>query len=521
MLLLAAIHVCCYAQKNTDESGASVGFPRFDIKTNLLYDATGTVNLGAELSLSAKTSLDLSGNWNPWTWGENRKWKHILVQPEFRLWTKEALRGPFFGLHGHYAYYNVGNLPKPPFSQNMKDHRYEGWLAGAGLGSGYRWNFSHKFGLEAEIGVGYAYIDYDKFKCGACGEKLGNGAKHYLGPTKAAISLVYRFGGRKKAALLPLFAPSVVERQPEPEAAKVLPKYTVAYITPGAEELKLRSEENKAYLDFPVGQAAIVSSFGRNPEELQKIDDLIVRLKNDPDVTITGISITGYASPEGLWANNRTLSEKRASALMEHLRSVYGFPADLFSVEGGGEDWDMLDSLVAGSSLAGKREALEIIRSKAISDEKEKTLKAFAGGGLYAEIRANFFPQLRRSDCSLRYTITPFTVEKGRKVFETNPERLSLNELFLIANTYMPGSDAFNEVFVTAALLYPDNDDALVNSAASALERGDTELASHYLDRVGTRSAEYYNNRAIIHLLRGEYDQADDAFRKSSETTKQ
>lgn len=46
------------------------------VKTNLLYDASATMNLGFEFGLSAKWTLDISGNYNPWTFSNNQKWKH-------------------------------------------------------------------------------------------------------------------------------------------------------------------------------------------------------------------------------------------------------------------------------------------------------------------------------------------------------------------------------------------------------------------------------------------------------------
>ena len=57
-----------------------------DLKTNLIYDAAATVNLGVEFPLGRRWSLDVSGNYNGWTLSDNRKWKHWLVQPEFRFW---------------------------------------------------------------------------------------------------------------------------------------------------------------------------------------------------------------------------------------------------------------------------------------------------------------------------------------------------------------------------------------------------------------------------------------------------
>ena len=47
--------------------------------------------------------------------------------------------------------------------------------------------------LAASIGVGAAYITYDSFNCGICGAKIGDGDKIYVGPTKAALSILYMF----------------------------------------------------------------------------------------------------------------------------------------------------------------------------------------------------------------------------------------------------------------------------------------------------------------------------------------
>ncbi|MBQ8501028.1 MAG: DUF3575 domain-containing protein, partial [Bacteroides sp.] len=50
------------------------------LKTNLLYDATATINAGVEFRLAPRWSFDLSGNYNAWTLNDHR-WKHWLLQP--------------------------------------------------------------------------------------------------------------------------------------------------------------------------------------------------------------------------------------------------------------------------------------------------------------------------------------------------------------------------------------------------------------------------------------------------------
>ena len=161
--------------------------PAYAIKTNALYWATTTPNLGFEIGLSDKFTLDLSGNYNPWTFSDSKKLKHWLVQPELRYWTCERFNGHFFGLHAHYAEYNVGGIKM----LGLKDHRYQGNLYGAGVSYGYHWILNKRLSIEATIGVGYAYLDYDKYPCGKCGTKLKDGHKNYFGPTKAGVSLIY------------------------------------------------------------------------------------------------------------------------------------------------------------------------------------------------------------------------------------------------------------------------------------------------------------------------------------------
>ena len=146
------------------------------IKTNLLYDATTTFNLGVEFSLAPKWTFDLSGNYNPWSFSDNKKWKHWIVQPEARYWFCNKMMGHFLGFHA------------------LGGHRFEGWMIGAGIAYGYTWTLSKHWNLEAELGLGYVFSKYDQYECEKCGEKVeSDKSHHYVGPTKAAINLVYVF----------------------------------------------------------------------------------------------------------------------------------------------------------------------------------------------------------------------------------------------------------------------------------------------------------------------------------------
>ncbi len=176
-------------------AGMSSAFGQeFAVKSNLLYDATTTINAGVEMGLSPKWTLDISGNYNPWTFGSTEpktRLKHWLVQPEARYWLCEKFNGHFFGAHAHYGEYNVGGIKF--LGDNLKNNRYQGNLYGAGISYGYQWLLSNHWSMEAVIGVGWAHLDYDKYPCADCGTVQASEIKDYFGVTKAALSIIYFF----------------------------------------------------------------------------------------------------------------------------------------------------------------------------------------------------------------------------------------------------------------------------------------------------------------------------------------
>ena len=48
----------------------------------MIYDAHLNANIGAEMQVAPKWSVDLSGQVNFWTLSHKRKWKNWMVQPE-------------------------------------------------------------------------------------------------------------------------------------------------------------------------------------------------------------------------------------------------------------------------------------------------------------------------------------------------------------------------------------------------------------------------------------------------------
>lgn len=153
------------------------------LKTNMLYLATTTLNAAVETSLGRRTTLELAGAYNPWTFRQNRKMHLVMVQPEVRFWSCERYEGSFYGLHLIGAQFYGG------FSSKL----YDGYLAGAGVGYGKDWILSPHWNLEAEIGAGVARLWYKESPNEPCLKCRDNKHRNYIGPTKAALSLTYLF----------------------------------------------------------------------------------------------------------------------------------------------------------------------------------------------------------------------------------------------------------------------------------------------------------------------------------------
>ena len=173
---------------------ATFAFGQVTIKTNVPLDVVRIPNLGFEVGLSKKVSLDVPFYYNPWEYSDSKMLKLSMVQPEVRYWLCDKFNGHFFGVHGMMGNYHTTGIDLP-FSifKDTDMYRYKGNFYGGGVSYGYQYILGRHWNLEATLGIGYAYVDYKKYECKECGDKVDEGKKNYLGPTKAALSLIYLF----------------------------------------------------------------------------------------------------------------------------------------------------------------------------------------------------------------------------------------------------------------------------------------------------------------------------------------
>ena len=153
------------------------------LKTNALYWATSTPNLGFEVGIGERYSFYIEGGYNPWVLNGdksvNMKMKHFLISPEMRYWFCESFNGHFVGFNANYTQFNISSIPMPGifvalndpsgFAGSGKNVRNQGWATGCGVTYGYQWILGKRWNLEATVGLGYWYTIYDQFENRKCG----------------------------------------------------------------------------------------------------------------------------------------------------------------------------------------------------------------------------------------------------------------------------------------------------------------------------------------------------------------
>ncbi len=289
------------------------------------------------------------------------------------------------------------------------------------------------------------------------------------------------------------------------------------YVTPVAEAVKTREVHGSAYIDFPVNKTQIFPDYRRNPEELAKIRATIDVVKNDPDTRIVALNGKGYASPEGPYTLNEQLAKGRTETLARYVQNLYTFPADLMKTSWEAEDWAGLIKYVRESSIDDKEAILSVITNESLApDAREWKLKS-TYPEQYRFLLTQVYPSLRHSDYSGRYTVRTYTeVSEIIEVMHTAPQKLSLSELFLVAQTLEPGTPEYDEVFDIAVVLFPDDATANLNAGVNALRSDNIEKATRYLKKGGT-SPEADYARGILAAKNADYTTAAELLTKARE----
>lgn len=286
------------------------------------------------------------------------------------------------------------------------------------------------------------------------------------------------------------------------------------FVKPNAELEKTRSLSGSAYIDFPVDKTVIYPDYHNNTAELGKIAGTIDSVRNDKDITITSVWLKGYASPESPYSHNTYLAKGRTAALKAHIGQLFHFDDGIIETDYEPENWEGLRKYVENSNISHREEILSLIDCDMNPDAKEAKIKR-SYPEEYRFLLQFCYPYLRRTDYLIKYKIRIFyDIEEIRRIMAEQPQKLSQNEFYLVAQEYEPGTPEFTDVFETAVRMFPDDKIANLNAANAAIRRDDFNLARRYLAKSGD-SAEAIYARGALAVREKDYAAAMSFFKQA------
>lgn len=147
---------------------------------------------------------------------------------------------------------------------------------------------------------------------------------------------------------------------------------------------------------FRVNKSVIDVSLGDNMQVLAEIINAIKQLKG----RISGVVVTGYASPEGAHENNMQLAMARANAVAGYINMKTDLPLNRIYALNGGIDYDDLRKLVVAGDMPDRDKVLYIIDNVPVWDDarqkgRKSELLKLKNGEAWDYMLKKYFPCLR------------------------------------------------------------------------------------------------------------------------------
>ena len=296
------------------------------------------------------------------------------------------------------------------------------------------------------------------------------------------------------------------------------PQYLLTFIEPEPEPIKVRDESHSAYINFKVDKYDILENYKNNNTELASIINSIDKVNHDEDLTITSITIEGWASPEATEQHNKKLSQNRANSLANYVANKTGIERSRIEAIGCGEDWKGLRELVlATPRLLDQDKVLAIIDNTRLTlDQKDKQLTELVPPTIYDRLMGEMYPKLRRNDYRIEYNVRNFDLEEARALVDSEPQKLSVSEFYKVAGSYAKDSKEYKHVMAVAAKTYPKVVAAAVNQAGLLIAEKKYDEALQVLAASDQQNGSILAAQGYVYLQKANYAKAREALAQAA-----
>jgi tetratricopeptide (TPR) repeat protein len=244
----------------------------------------------------------------------------------------------------------------------------------------------------------------------------------------------------------------------------------------------------------------------------------------DPKIEVTGMSLNSTASPDGSLQKNTQLAGDRGKSSNRYILDAFKkskfkkvYDSAFFKKSTTDEDWNGFRDVITNSDLSIKNDILSIINSNMTVDDKEANIKKL---GQWQELADKYLPKLRKSQINIVGTTKIRDFETLKKFFDANQlDSLYNNEEILVLANKLENIDQKIKVYEYYMAKNPNDWLAESNIAALYLKKGDKDKASTILNSLFQKypdNKNITNNLGVVYRQNNQLDKALEMYNKSA-----
>lgn len=282
---------------------------------------------------------------------------------------------------------------------------------------------------------------------------------------------------------------------------------------------RINAHKQEAQIKFLVNQANLRKSELKN-NSITEFVEMLKRINREREtLAIKDIDVLGFASPEGAYDFNDKLANKRQNTAEQYVKDQLKktkVNTDI-NAKYTAEDWDGFQQLVQASNIQDKDVILRVLSMYKDPQEREQQIRNMSAG--YRELADGILPELRRSRMIINYETIGRSDEQIQQQYVADPAQLSVDEL-LYSATLTDDVNKQEEIYKTAAKLYPADYRALNNIAALEFNKGNNDTAKEYINNkvfnVLSNAPEANANLGMMALQNGDVANAENYIAKAT-----
>lgn len=272
------------------------------------------------------------------------------------------------------------------------------------------------------------------------------------------------------------------------------------------------NQKQEAAVKFLIGQANLRGS-ELNSQTIQDFIKTLKNIKNDEEsLVLNNIEVSAYASPDGAYALNEKLAEKRSSVSEDYVNQQLKQQKLTTNVDTKftAEDWEGFQTLVTASNLPDKDLILRVLSMYEDPEQREREIRNVAV--VYKELADAVLPELRRARMVINYDVIGRGDDEILALIDTDPAKLSLEELLYAANVLVNSDAQKQSILINATKYYPNDYRAYNNLGMLAMQQGDNDSAQRYLRQslgIDANAPEPNTNLGMLALQNGQFKDAE------------